>query len=112
MPPQQSVQLKNKVACTAALLHNMEHGANSFNLGNNKDDWFAAPSFIVVTADHSPRRDEGVPLGRRICRSGLEVVDAYPKQTRRMPMAHDTTLGHAAIAAQWPKWQRLCQTIG
>jgi hypothetical protein len=58
MPSQQSVQPKNKEACTVAPLHNMEHGADSFDLGDNKDNWFIMPSSVVVTADHGPGRDD------------------------------------------------------
>jgi hypothetical protein len=37
MPPQKSVQPKNKVACTAALLHNLECGADVSDLDDGED---------------------------------------------------------------------------
>jgi hypothetical protein len=41
-----------------ALLHDWEHMAGAFNLGNNEDNCFVVPASFVVTADHNPRRDE------------------------------------------------------
>ena len=90
MLPRQTVQPKNKVACTAAPLQNREHGADAFDPGDNEDDCFVKPASFVVTADHDPGRDDGGPLGRRFCRSGLEVVNDHAKPTRRTPMRHDT----------------------
>jgi hypothetical protein len=90
MPLQQSVQPKNKVAYTAAPLQNREHGADAFDPGDDKVDCFIAPASFVVTADHDPGRDDGGPLGRRFCWSGLEVVGDNPEPTWRMPMRHDT----------------------
>ncbi len=63
MPPQQSVQLKNKAAYTAAPLRNQEHGVDAFDTGNNKDVWYVVVASIVVTADHGPGRDDGGPSG-------------------------------------------------
>jgi hypothetical protein len=90
MVPQQTVQPKNKEACTAAPLQNREHGADSFDPGNDEDNCFVEPASFVVTADHDPGRDDGGPLGRRFCRSGWEVVGDHPKPTQRTPMRHDT----------------------
>ncbi len=59
MLPQQTVQPKNKEACTAAPLQNWEHGADSFDPGDDKDDCFVEPASFVVTADHDPGRDDG-----------------------------------------------------
>ena len=64
MLPQQSVQPKNKEAYTAAPHRNLEHGANAFDPGDAKDVCYAAPtSVVVITADHSPGRDDRGPLG-------------------------------------------------
>jgi hypothetical protein len=90
MLPQQTVQPGNKVAYTAAPLQNREHGANSFNPGNDKDNCFVKPASFVVTADHNPGRDDGGPLGWRFCRSGWEAVGNHPKPTQCTPMHHDT----------------------
>jgi hypothetical protein len=70
MLPQQSVQPKNKVAYTAAPLQNREHGADAFVPGDNKDNCFVVPDSFMVTADHDPGKDDGGPLGRRLCRLG------------------------------------------
>jgi hypothetical protein len=91
MLPQQTVQPKNKVACTASPLQNREHGADAFDPGDNEDDCFVEPASFVVTADHNPGRDDEGPLGRRFCWSGWEVVGDHPEPTRCMPMRCDTT---------------------
>jgi hypothetical protein len=70
MLPQQTVQPKNKVACTAAPLQNQEHGADSFDPGNDEDDCCVKPASFMVTADHDPRRDDRGPMGWRFCWSG------------------------------------------
>jgi hypothetical protein len=70
MLPQQTVQPKNKVACTAAPLQNWEHGADAFDPGDDKEDCFVELTSFVVMADHDPGRDDGGPLGRRFCWSG------------------------------------------
>ena len=98
MLPQQTVQPKNKVACTAAPLQNWEHGVNAFNPGNNEDNCFVEPASFVVTADHDPGRDDGGPLGRRFCWSGLEVVGNHPELTRHTSMHHDTTTAGGGVA--------------
>ncbi len=98
MLPQQTVQPKNKEACTAAPLQNREHGANAFDPGDDEDDCFVEPASFVVTADHDPGRDDGGPLGRRFCWSGWEVVDNHPKLTRRMPMRRDTATAGGGVS--------------
>jgi hypothetical protein len=98
MPPQKSVQPKNKVACTVAPLQNPEREADVSNLGDGKDDSVAVPSSIVVTADHGPGRDDGGPSGRRKCRSGLAMVDERPEPTWRTPMLHGRMLGDSSVA--------------
>jgi hypothetical protein len=51
-------------------------------------------------ADHDPGRDDGGPLGRRLCWPGSEVVGDYPKLTGRTPMRHDTkSVGRGASGA-------------
>ncbi len=98
MVPQQTVQPKNKEACTAAPLQNREHGANSFDPGDDKDDCFVEPASFVVTADHDPGRDDRGPLGRRFCGSGWEVVGGHPKPTWRTPMHQDTATAGGGIS--------------
>jgi hypothetical protein len=103
MLPQQTVQPKNKEACTVAPLQNQEHGANAFDPGDNKDDCFVEPASFVVTADHDPGRDDGGPLGERFCRLGWEVVGNHPELTRRTPMRPDTaTAGRGISGAVGP----------
>ncbi len=103
MLPQQTVQPKNKVACTAAPLQNREHGADAFNPGNDEDDCIVEPASFVVTADHDPGRDDGGPLGRRFCWSGWEVVGNHPEPTWRTPMHRDTaTTGGGVSGAVGP----------
>jgi hypothetical protein len=98
MLPQQTVQPKNKVACTAAPLQNQEHGANAFDPGNDKGDCFVKPASFVVTADHDPGRDDGGPLGQRFCWSGWEVVGNHPKLTRHTPMRRDTATAGGGVS--------------
>ncbi len=98
MLPQQTVQLKNKVACTAAPLQNWEHGADSFDPGNNEDDCFVEPASFVVTTDYDPGRDDGGPLGWRFCRSGWEVVGDHPKPTRHTPMRCDAATAGGGVS--------------
>ncbi len=98
MLPQQTVQPKNKVACTAAPLQNREHGADSFNSGDDKDDCFVEPASFVVTADHDPGRDDGGPLGWRFCWSGWEVVGDHPEPTWRTPMHCNTATAGGGIS--------------
>jgi hypothetical protein len=98
MLPQKTVQPKNKVACTVAPLQNQEHGANSFDPGNNEDDCFVEPTSFVVMADHDPGKDDGGPLGRRFCRSGWEVVGNHPEPTRRTPMRRDTATAGGGVS--------------
>ncbi len=103
MLPQQTVQPKNKEACTAAPLQNREHGADAFDPGDNKDDCFVEPTCFVVTADHDPGRDDGGPLGQRFCWLGWEVVGNHPKPTWRTPMRRDTaTAGRGVSGAVGP----------
>ncbi len=93
---------KNKEACTAAPLQNpqnLEHEADAFDLGDDEDDWFVVPASFVVTADHDPGRDDGGPLGRRSCRSGLVVVDDHPEPMQRTLMRRDTAFEDASIGA-------------
>ncbi len=95
----QSVYPSNKGAYTAAPLQNQDHGADAFNLGNNEDDCFVVPASFLVTTDHDPGRDDRGPLGRRLCRSGWEVVgDDHSKLTRHMPMRRDTTTAGRGVA--------------
>ncbi len=106
MLPQQTVQPKIKVACTAAPLQNWEHWADAFDPGNNKDNCFIESASFVVTADHNPGRDDGGPLGQRFCRSGWEVVGDHPKPTWRTPMRRDTaTAGGGVSGAVGPAGQ-------
>ncbi len=91
MLPQQTVQPKNKEACTAAPLCPLEHGAKSSNPCGDGDEFYAMFASVVVMADHGPGRDDGVLLGRRFCRSGLEVIGNYPKPTMRTLMRCDIT---------------------
>jgi hypothetical protein len=103
MLPQQTVQPKNKVACTAGPLQNWEHGANSFDSGDDEDNCFVKPASFVVMADHNPGRDDGGPLGWRFCRSGWEVVGDHPKPTQCMPMRRDkATAGGGVSGAVGP----------
>ncbi len=90
MLPQQTVQPKNKEACTAAPLQNWEHGADAFNPGDDEDNYFVEPASFVVTADRNPGRNDGGPLGQRFCRLGWEVVSNRLKPTQRTPMHHNT----------------------
>ncbi len=99
MLPQQTVQPKNKVACTAAPLQNWEHGADSFHPGDNEDDCFVEPASFVVTADHNPRRDDGGPLGQRFCWEGWEVVGDHPEPTWHTPMPPTQQLQAEAFLA-------------
>jgi hypothetical protein len=78
---------------------NLEHKADAFDLGNNKDDWFGLPTSFVVTADHNPGRDDGGPSGRRSCRSGLVVVGDHPKPTQRTRMRRNTAFEDASVGA-------------
>ncbi len=98
MLPQQTVQPKNKVACTAAPLQNWEHGADSFDPGDDEDDCFVEPASFVVTADHDPGRDDGGPLGRRFFWAGWEVVGNPPGPSRRTPMRRDTAIAGGGIS--------------
>jgi hypothetical protein len=86
------------VAYTAAPLQNREHGADSFDPGDNEGDYFVKPASVVVTANHDPRRDDGGPLGLRVCRSGWEVVGDHPKPTWRTPMRRDTATAGGGIS--------------
>ncbi len=106
MLPQQTVQPKNKEACTAAPLQNREHGGNAFIPGDDKDNCFIKPASFMVTADHDPRRDDGGPLGQRFCWSGWEVVGNHPEPTRRTPMRRNTgTAGEGVSGAVGPAGQ-------
>jgi hypothetical protein len=96
--PQQNVQPKNKVACTAGPLQNWEHGANAFDPGDNKDDCFVEPASFVVTADHDPGRDDGGPLGRRFCQSGWEAVGNHPELTWHKRMHCDTATAGGGVS--------------
>jgi hypothetical protein len=98
MLPQQTVQPKNKEACTAAPLQTWEHGADSFDPGNDEDDCFVKPASFVVTADHDPGMDDGGPLGRRFCWLGWEVVGNHPEPTRRTPMHRNTATAGGGIS--------------
>jgi len=73
-------------------LQNREHGAI------NKGVCFVVPASSVVMADHCPGRDDGGPLGQKICRLGSEVADNHPKPTRCTPMRHDTKPGDTSDA--------------
>ncbi len=79
-------------------LQNLEHEADSFDLGDNKDDWFVEPASFVVAADHDPRRDDGGPLGRRFCRTGWEVVGNHPVPTWHTPMRRDTATADGGVS--------------
>ncbi len=72
--PQQTVQPKNKEACTVAPLSPPEHGAKSSNPCGDGNKFYAVFASVVVMADHNPGRDDGVLLGRRFCWLGLEVI--------------------------------------
>ncbi len=98
MLPQQAVQPKNKEACTAAPLQNREHGADSFDPGNDEDNCFVKPASFVLTADHNPRRDDRGHLGWRFCLSGWEVVGNHPEPTRHTPMRRDTATAGGGIS--------------
>ncbi len=106
MLPQQTVQPKNKVACTAAPLQNWEHGANAFDPGKDEDNCFIELASFVVTTDHNPGKDDRGPLGWRFCRLGWEVVGDHPEPTRHMPMRRDTaTAGGGVSGAVGPAGQ-------
>jgi hypothetical protein len=95
--PQQTVQPKNKEACTASPLHPLQHRANSSDPCGDGNKFYALFASVVVMADHDPGRDDGVLLGWKFCWSGLEVIGDYPKLTRRTLMCHDiTTAGRDA----------------
>jgi hypothetical protein len=98
MLPQQTVQPKNKVACTTAPLQNREHGADAFDPGDEEDDCFVEPASSMETADHDPGRDDGGPLGWRFCQSGWEVVGNHPEPTRRTPMRRDTATAGGGVS--------------
>ncbi len=91
MLPQQTVQPKNKEACTAAPLRPPEHGAKSSDPCGDGVEFYAVFASIVVMADHNPGRDDGVLLGWRFCWLGLDAIGNYPKLTMRMPMHRDIT---------------------
>jgi hypothetical protein len=96
---QQTVQPKNKVACTAAPLQNREHRADAFDPGDDEVDCFVEPASFVVTADHNPGRDDRGPLGRRFYRLGWEVVGNHHELTRRMPtMRRDTATAGGGVS--------------
>jgi hypothetical protein len=80
MLPQQAVQPKNKEACTAAPLQNREHGADAFDLGDDKDDCFVEPASFVVTAEHNPRRNDGGPLSQRFAGWGGRWLTITPNR--------------------------------
>ncbi len=87
-------------------LQNLEHKANAFDLGKDKDNWFVKPASFVVMADHNPGRDDGGPLGWRFCQSGWEVVGNHPKPTRRTPMRRDiATAGRGVSGTVGPAGQ-------
>jgi hypothetical protein len=98
MLPQQTVQPKNKEACTVAPLQNWEHGANALDPGNDEDDCFVEPASFVVTTDHNPERDDRGPLGWRFCRSGWEVVGNHPKLTGHTSMCSDTATAGGGVS--------------
>ncbi len=79
-------------------LQNLEHKADAFDLGDNKDDWFVKPVSFVVAADHDPRRDDGRPLGRRFCWTGWEVVGDHPVPTRHTLMRRDTAIADGGVS--------------
>jgi hypothetical protein len=106
MLPQQTVQPKNKEACTAAPLHPLECGAKSSDPCIYGNKFYAVFTSVVVMADHEPERDVGGLLGRRCCWSGLEVIGDYPKQTQRTLMHCDiTTAGGDASGNVGPAGQ-------
>jgi hypothetical protein len=89
-----------------APLQNREHGADSFDPGDDEDNYFVKPASVVVTADHDPGRDDGGPLGRRVCWLGWEVVGNHPEPTWRTPMRRDTaTAGGGVSGAVCPAGQ-------
>jgi hypothetical protein len=106
MLPHQTVQPKNKEACTAAPLGPPEGGAESSNPCSDGNKVCAVFASIVVMADHDPGRNDGVLLGRRFCWSGLEVIGDYPKPSRRTPMRRNITTadgdasGNVGLAGQ------------
>ncbi len=106
MLPQQTVQPKNKEACTAAPLCPLEHGAKSSDQCVYGDKFYAVFASVMVMADHDPGRDDRGLLGWRFCWLGLEVIGDYPKPTRRMPMPRDiTTAGGDASGNVGPAGQ-------
>jgi hypothetical protein len=54
MLPQQTVQPKNKEACTAATLHPPERGAESSDLCIYGDKFYTLFSSVVAKAGHTP----------------------------------------------------------
>ncbi len=86
------------MAYTAAPLQNREHGADSFDPGDDEVDCFVEPSSFVVMADHDPGRDDGGPLGWRFCWSGWEVVGNHLEPTWRTPMRRDTATAGGGIS--------------
>ena len=78
-----------------APLRNLEHEADAFDPEVDEDDWFVMPASSVVTADHGPGRDDGGPLGQKVCRLGSEVADDHPKPTWCTPMRRNTMPGDA-----------------
>ncbi len=106
MLPQQTVQPKNKEACTVAPLHPLEHWAKSSNPCGNCNKFYVVFTSIMVMADHDLGRDDGVLLGQRFCWSGLEVIGDYPKPTRCTLMCRNiTTAGRDASGNVGPAGQ-------
>ncbi len=76
----------------------MEHGADFFDPGDDEGDYVVEPASVVVTANHDPGRDDGGPLGRRVCRSGWEVVGNHPEPTWRTLMRRDTATAGGGVS--------------
>ncbi len=76
----------------------MEHGADFFDPGDDEGNYVVEPASMVVTANHDPGRDDGGPLGRRVCWSGWEVVGDHPEPTWRTPMRHDTATAGGGVS--------------
>ncbi len=81
-----------------APLQNREHGAGAFNLGNNAVVCVVGPSSAVVAAGHVCGRDGLIPLGRRACQSGWEVVGDHPEPIWRTPKRRDTATAGRGVS--------------
>ncbi len=106
MLPQQTLQPKNKEACTAAPLRPPERGAKSSDPCSDGNKFYAVLASTVVMADHDPGMDDRVLLGWRLCWSVSEVISDYPEPTRHTLMRRDiTTAGGDASGNVGPAGQ-------